>query len=100
MYVYVVLIDRGPGEVAILKQNDRFIYYLVTKKRYFEKPTYESMKSSLQNMKTHSLNHNVNHIAMPRIGSGLDQLNWQKVAQIIEEVFSDSNINISVYRLS
>lgn len=28
------------GEVAWLKHNDRFVYYLITKERYWDKPTY------------------------------------------------------------
>ena len=35
-------------------------------------------------------------IAMPKIGCGLDQLNWQDVEGIIREVFADTDIEILV----
>lgn len=43
----------GSGDVAVLKDNERFIYYLVTKPKSYEKPTYESLQSSLENMRDH-----------------------------------------------
>jgi hypothetical protein len=34
---------------------------------------------------------------MPRIGCGLDGLQWPKVRQLIQRVFSDSELTITVY---
>lgn len=34
--------------------------------------------------------------AMPRIGCGLDRLQWDKVKTIIEEVFADTDVEILV----
>ena len=36
-------------------------------------------------------------LAMPRIGCGLDGLEWNRVKGIIEEVFKQSNVNIRIY---
>ncbi|XP_034650456.1 ADP-ribose glycohydrolase OARD1-like [Drosophila subobscura] len=41
------------GDVAVLKDNDRYIYYLVTKPQSWGKPTYESLQSSLEQMREH-----------------------------------------------
>ena len=35
---------------------------------------------------------------MPRIGSGLDRLNWQQVKRLIEEVFVDEHVKIAFQR--
>lgn len=35
-------------------------------------------------------------LAMPRIGCGLDKLEWSKVKAIIEEVFADTDVEILV----
>lgn len=35
-------------------------------------------------------------LAMPRIGCGLDRLQWVKVKEIIEEVFANTNVEILV----
>lgn len=41
------------GGVAVLKDNKRFIYYLVTKDQSWNKPTYDSLRSSLNAMREH-----------------------------------------------
>ncbi|XP_034650279.1 ADP-ribose glycohydrolase OARD1-like [Drosophila subobscura] len=43
------------GDVAVLKDNDRYIYYLVTKPQSWGKPTYESLQSSLEQIARTSL---------------------------------------------
>lgn len=43
----------GSGDVAVLKDDERFIYYLVTKPKSYGKPTYDSLQSSLENMREH-----------------------------------------------
>ena len=40
----------------------------------------------------------VTKIAMPIIGCGLDRLQWDKVSEIIKEVFKNKNIEILVCR--
>lgn len=90
---------KKPGDVAVLKRGQRYVYYLVTKERYWQKPTYISLRSSLQAMKRHSILHNVAAIAMPRIGCGLDGLVWDRVREILTDVFKDTDIKISVYTI-
>lgn len=36
---------------------------------------------------------------MPRIGCGLDKLEWNKVKEMIKEIFEDTDIVIEVYYL-
>ncbi|XP_067863422.1 ADP-ribose glycohydrolase OARD1-like isoform X2 [Heptranchias perlo] len=91
--------DKKIGDVAVLQMKQRYIYYLITKKRASHKPTYDSLQSSLQAMKQHCLKNGVTHISMPRIGCGLDKLKWNKVAVTIEEVFKNTDIIITVYSL-
>ncbi|XP_009325673.1 PREDICTED: O-acetyl-ADP-ribose deacetylase 1 isoform X1 [Pygoscelis adeliae] len=91
--------QKKTGEVAVLQREDRYIYYLITKKKVSHKPTYESMRKSLEAMKAHCLNNGVTDISMPRIGCGLDRLDWNKVSAILGEVFEDTDIKITVYTL-
>ncbi|XP_030821830.1 ADP-ribose glycohydrolase OARD1 isoform X1 [Geospiza fortis] len=90
---------KKTGEVAVLQRDDRYIYYLITKQKVSHKPTYESMQKSLEAMKAHCLNNGVTDISMPRIGCGLDGLQWEKVSAILEEVFENTDIKITVYSL-
>ncbi|XP_075030246.1 ADP-ribose glycohydrolase OARD1 isoform X4 [Calonectris borealis] len=91
--------QKKTGEVAVLQRDDRYIYYLITKKKVSHKPTYENMRKSLEAMKAHCLNNGVTDISMPRIGCGLDRLDWNKVSAILGEVFEDTDIKITVYTL-
>jgi len=85
------------GDVAVLRQGKRFVYYLITKPKYFDKPTYETLKSSLVAMKSHCVANNVTAVSMPRIGCGLDKLEWPKVEETLMSVFMDTDIVITVY---
>ena len=83
------------------------LFNLVTKERYWDKPTYSSLERSLKCMaKTYMQNYVINSmdgvetklttIVMPCIGCGLDQLNWTKVRDIIFKVFRYIPVNIIV----
>lgn len=97
---------KGIGQVAVLEHHDekdtdskRFVYYLITKQRYFHKPTMESLEKSLVDMREHCLSHQVTRLAIPRLGCGLDRLDWKDVKQLIVKVFADTKIQIRVYTM-
>ena len=50
-------------------------------------------------MKEHAVNNQVKNIAMPKIGCGLDRLEWNNVRKLIIDTFSDTAITIDVYLL-
>ena len=77
--------------------DDRFIYHLVTKKRFFQKPTYDSLRQSLEAMTKHANKHKVTEISMPKAGCRLDRLEWHKVDRLIREICAQSNLTITVY---
>ena len=75
------------------------VFNLITKNKVHQKPTYETLKQSLEHMKMHVVNLKVDTVAMPTIAAGLDGLSWDKVREIIKEVFNDLNITIIVCKL-
>ena len=83
--------------------NQQVVFNLVTKRKYFNKPTYETVRESLNDMKFQifwGTDKNTKFkIAMPLIACGLDSLKWEKVSNIIQEVFNDTNVEILVCRL-
>lgn len=72
------------------------VFNLVTKERYFHKPTYEDLDAALREMKNYAVEMGVKRIAMPRIGCGLDRLNWDEVMKMLHEMFIDTDIEIMV----
>ena len=85
------------GYFAILYQGERNVINLITKERYWHKPTYSSLKASLLNAKEITIHNNIKYLAMPVIGCGLDRLQWSKVSAMIKEIFADTDVEIVVY---
>lgn len=72
---------------------------LITKEQYWQKPTYDTLQAALNAAKS-QLPPDCKKIAMPIIGCGLDRLQWNKVSEIIKDVFKDTDIDILVCRKS
>ena len=87
------------GGCAFLQVTDRHIFYLVTKQKYFQKPTMKALQSSLEAMRKLCEENQIRRLAMPRIGCGLDRLSWEKVAPMIKKTFNGLNIEIEIYSL-
>lgn len=75
------------------------VFNLVTKPNVWNKPTYESLRQSLVDMREQMHTFLMTKLAMPRIGCGLDRLEWEQVEEIIKEVFEDTDIEITIYEL-
>lgn len=72
------------------------VFNLVTKEKYWHKPTYDSVRAALEDMKRQCQELNIKKLAMPRIASGLDRLSWPRVSEIVRNVFEDTDITIMV----
>ena len=75
------------------------VFNLVTKAKFWQKPTYESLREALERMKEQILSMGITKLAMPKIGCGLDRLDWNKVFYIICDVFDDTDIEIIICEL-
>lgn len=87
------------GDVALKHpaciQIDR-VYNLITKSRYRQIPTYESLTKTLELLRDQMIKNSHDKLAIPKIASGKDRLQWAKVREIIHEVFQDTEIEILV----
>lgn len=72
---------------------------LITKERYFYKPTIITMRIALQKMKKVCIENSITKIAMPTIGAGLDKLFWSTVSDQIRMIFNDADIEILVCKI-
>lgn len=88
---------KHSGSVAVIEDNNRFIYNLVTKERNHEKASYASLYYSLLSMREHMLENRVTKLAIPHLGCGIDRMNWERVKHILRMVFEDDPIEILAY---
>jgi len=72
------------------------VFNLVTKNRAYEKPTYMSLHEALEEMKEYVVNMKITKLAMPRIGCGLDKLEWDNVLEMICDIFENVNVDILI----
>ena len=77
----------------------RYIYNLVTKERYCDKPNLSTPSKRLESMKTHASMNCVSTIAIPKLGCGLDQMNWQEVVKLLQDIFAYADVQLVVYTL-
>lgn len=75
------------------------VFNLITKRKVYDKPTYDSLRSALIKCKNLCDKHGIKFLAMPLIGCGIDGLDWDKVKNIICEEFNDTDIDILVCKL-
>ncbi|KAK9881526.1 hypothetical protein WA026_016407 [Henosepilachna vigintioctopunctata] len=87
--------EKSGGLIAV-KHKARYIYYMVTKKISSGKPTYGTFWSSLKKLRDHMQQNQVKKLAIPRIGCGLDRLNWKIVKLMLEYLFRSMDVFILV----
>jgi hypothetical protein len=83
------------GEVAYIMDENRYIFYIITKKCYYQKPTYESLEKALRALDQLCSDLKVD-IAVPQLGCGLDKLEWCVVRNMLDEMAC----NVTVYVLN
>lgn len=102
-----LLRQRYPNYLADYRQNatggdclrEGRVLNLITKERYFQKPTLATMEAALRRMRELCLEEGIAKVAMPTIGAGLDRLAWGEVSALVQKVFEDTGIEILVCRV-
>ena len=77
----------------------RYIYNLLTKERFYDKPNLSPLSKTLEAMKIHASMNGVSAIAIRKLGCGLDQMNWQKFVKLLGHIFAYADVQIIVYTL-
>ncbi|KAL4136459.1 hypothetical protein QTP88_008007 [Uroleucon formosanum] len=89
--------NKEVTEIASIQHNDQNILYIITKNHHQEKPTYETFYQAIKNLRTFCEENQIEKLALPKIGSGHDQLNWDQVRTILRYVFKKSKIKLIIY---
>ncbi|KAK3919253.1 ADP-ribose glycohydrolase OARD1 [Frankliniella fusca] len=85
------------GEVAYLKHNGSFIFYLITKERFSDKKiSPDNVLNCLVNLSALCTSLGVEEISMPRLSCGLDLLKYEDVLPLIQAAFFDCNVKVNI----
>ena len=86
------------GVSVVVNIKGRLVYNLITKQRFYMKPSLSSIKGCLQSMLNHATKHGIKDISVPKLASGCDKMNFNSdVLPLLESVFGDNPVNIHVY---
>ncbi|MEG1502292.1 MAG: macro domain-containing protein [Synergistaceae bacterium] len=86
--------------IELLEDGDpSIIHNLITKERYWHKPSYFTITECIKQLVYQCERYNTKHLAMPKIGCGLDRLRWNIVKEIISKEFANMDIEIIVRHL-
>ena len=77
----------------------RYIYNLVTKERFYDKPNLSTLSKTLEAMNIRASINGVSTIAIPKLGCGLDQMNWQEIVKLLQDIFAYADVQLVVYTL-
>ncbi|KAJ8938634.1 hypothetical protein NQ318_015933 [Aromia moschata] len=81
---------------AAEQEKERSVFYLVTKQLSHHKPTYQTVWDTLVELRDVLLSQNINSLAIPKIASGLDGLDWRVIRSMLEVLFRFTGIEILV----
>ena len=84
-----------PIEVRVAVYYNK-VYNLITKSKYWHKPTLDNLQKTLVSMIAHAKTNGITKIVMPRIGSGLDGLNWIDVQDMLLDLIAPTDLHILV----
>ena len=76
-----------------------YIYHLVTKKQFRDKPALSTLLTTLEAMKSLAGVNGVSTVSIPKLCCGVDQTNCQEIVHLLRDVSVYSDILVVVYTL-
>ena len=87
------------GQVAYFEHTPgEYIFNLVPKQRFWEKPTYADLYQCLKDLTLICEQLGVRRLALPKIGCGLDNLEFTRVRKLIVQAFNTKDIVITIFK--
>ena len=93
-----LFLNKNPSMPDVIQTNR--VFNLVTKNNYWDKPNYSDVRKALVLLREKLKKENIEYIGMPKIESGMNKLEWQKIKDIIIDIFKETNIKIIICSLS
>jgi hypothetical protein len=96
---YLQTVPSAIGDVVAVPAGPLVIFYLVTKARYYHRPTYGALWTTLSALRRQCVLLGIRRVSVPRLGCGLDHLEWSKVRALIRRIFHGDEVEVTVYHL-
>lgn len=84
--------ENGWGDILVTEN----VINLITKRNVYDKPTYESVRSCLEQAAEYCRDNGITNLLMPQIACGIDGLKWEKVSPMIQEAFKDTDVSVTI----
>ena len=88
-----------PGSLHVHSSTRGYIFNLITKERFDDKPSLEDFRKSIVALKSKMSALNIKTLAVPELGSGRDRLNLSKVIQVLQSILVETGIGVIMYHL-
>lgn len=82
------------GQCVPIKTENHTIFYLVTKEFQSYKPLYSTIEKSLIELEKTCSEMEIREMIVPKSDFEMDELEWQIIERIIDDVFNESNVKI------
>ncbi|VEN40048.1 unnamed protein product [Callosobruchus maculatus] len=79
---------RRVGQVLELRSGQRRLYYLISKEKSYQKPTYRIVWEALLDLREKLLTADVLKQAIPRLACGRDGLDWRLIRNMLQALFN------------
>ena len=95
----------GVGQVGVTRMphgpqgQPRYVFHLVTKKHYWERPTMHDLEVSLRSLKLLLWHMKIRDVSGPWLGTGLDRLERGPVWNLLCRIFNNTGIMFTIHTL-
>jgi O-acetyl-ADP-ribose deacetylase (regulator of RNase III) len=87
------------GSISVTKAKDFCVINLITKAKKNDKPTYYHLEKCLQALRREIVTREIKQLAIPRLGSGLDGMDWSIVFGMIKSALRGLILDLYIYVL-
>ena len=91
------------GQVGVTRMphdsrgRPRYVFHLVTKRYFWEKPTVTSLGTTLQKLKVTLQYMGITEVSAPWLGTGRDRLPREVVWNLLCSIFNDTGIVVTIH---
>lgn len=78
------------GGVGVLHHENRFVFYLITRKKDEDKTTYATLETCFETLRNICEDVGIYNLAMTKLDSEEDNLDWKRIKELIEKILAPS----------